>query len=187
MLSNLRSSQVVVYPLLWSCAISTQPVSSAITVIKPTQQYSHKSCTKLQLTYLCENGGTYTKFRAPHEGKYHLFLCDIIGYVPLKHHKVNMSFLVLLLLDMVLSFSFTLQVLILVLLTVEQNEFRLSCSTHFSHLHFRFSRLICSQLLSISISGDRKKYSYLLNCICTINELAALLLQNFGHIQQEFS
>uniref|UniRef100_A0A0A9GKY7 Light-mediated development protein DET1 n=1 Tax=Arundo donax TaxID=35708 RepID=A0A0A9GKY7_ARUDO len=48
------------------------------------------------------------------------------------------------------------QVQILVLLTAGRNESLPSCFTHFSRLHFRFSRLICSQLLSIFISGDRK-------------------------------
>ncbi|KAM3330427.1 hypothetical protein ACQJBY_026976 [Aegilops geniculata] len=45
---------------------------------------------------------------------------------------------------------------ILVVPTAEQKESLPSCFTHFSRLHCRFSRHICSQLLSMYISGDRK-------------------------------
>lgn len=75
------------------------------------------------------------------------------------------------------------QVRILVLLTAERKESHPSCFTHFFHLHFQFSRLICSQLLSISISGDRKSIGVALIVFVPSVCLQHCLLQNFGHLQ----
>lgn len=74
------------------------------------------------------------------------------------------------------------QVQILVLLTAEQKESRPSCFTHFSRLHFRFSRLICSQLLSTSISGDRKGITVALVVFVSLVNLQHCWWQSFGHM-----